>query len=298
MIMKKILMCSAILFLGFVSTSAISPYLRVADVSGSMDEVVKKVNAVLEESGYEVLGQYQPGNNPSLFVTVFSSKTIQDFSQKSSDRGMLASAMKVGFQQKEGKISVSLVNPEYLFYAYFRELMNDKDFRDNALKISSEVKTILMNIGKDMEPFGGELDAEKLMKYRYMAGMPKFEKSVEVAEFASFDQGVAAIRKGLSAKGSTVKVYEIVNEASETALFGVGLMDEEKGEKHFLPIIGESHVAAMPYEIILQDNKVTMLHGRFRFALHWPELTMKTFTKIMSSPGDVEDAMKGLFETD
>jgi len=25
---------------------------------------------------------------------------------------------------------------------------------------------------------------------------------------------------------------------------------------------------------------------------------MKTFTKIMSSPGDVEDAMKSLFETD
>jgi len=41
---------------------------------------------------------------------------------------------------------------------------------------------------------------------------------------------------------------------------------------------------------------VTMLHGRFRFALHWPELKMKTFTKIMSSPGDVEDAMKTLVE--
>jgi hypothetical protein len=30
--------------------------------------------------------------------------------------------------------------------------------------------------------------------------------------------------------------------------------------------------------------------------LHWPELTMGTFTKIMSSPGDVEDAMKALME--
>ena len=136
------------------------------------------------------------------------------------------------------------------------------------------------------------------MKYRYMAGMPKFEKAVEVAEFDSFSQGLAAIRKGFSANGNTVKVYEIIDESSETALFGVGLLQEEKGEAHFLPIIGESHVAAMPYEIILQENKVTMLHGRYRFALHWPELTMKTFTKIMSSPGDVEDAMKGLFETD
>jgi hypothetical protein len=89
-----------------------------------------------------------------------------------------------------------------------------------------------------------------------------------------------------------------VNADKESAVFGIGLMDEEKGEAHFLPIIGGAHVAAMPYELILQGNEATILHGRFRFALHWPELTMKTFTKIMSSPGDVEDAMKSLFETD
>ena len=65
-----------------------------------------------------------------------------------------------------------------------------------------------------------------------------------------------------------------------------------------LPIIGESHVAAKPYEIVLQGNEVTMLHGRYRFALHWPELIMKTFTKIMSTPGDVENVMKSLYEAD
>ncbi len=131
-----------------------------------------------------------------------------------------------------------------------------------------------------------------------MAGMPNFGKSVSLAEFESFDQGHSAIRDGLSRGESTLKVYEIVSEDKETAVFGIGLKDKEKGEAHFLPIIGESHVAAMPYELIVQGNEATMLHGRFRFALHWPELTMKTFTKIMSSPGDVEDAMKGLFETD
>ena len=149
-----------------------------------------------------------------------------------------------------------------------------------------------------LEPFGGDLSTDKLMKYRYMAGMPNFDKPVSLAEFDSFDEGLAAIRDGLSRGGSILKVYEIVNADKETAVFGIGLKDKEKGEAHFLPIIGESHVAAMPYELILQGNEITILHGRFRFALHWPELKMKTFTKIMSSPGDVEDAMKSLFETD
>jgi hypothetical protein len=52
----------------------------------------------------------------------------------------------------------------------------------------------------------------------------------------------------------------------------------------------------MPYEIILQNNVATILHGRYRLALHWPELTMGTFMKIRSAPGDIEDALESLCE--
>jgi hypothetical protein len=295
MIMKKFLVSSMILVLGIVVVSAISPYIRVAEVSGTMDEALGKVSTVLEEAGYNVIGQYQPGSKPDLYVLVFTSDKLIKFSQKSEDRGLLASALKVGFQRTEGKIEVSIVNPEYLFYAYFRELMEEDSFKSAALQLSSEVKTTMQKVGQIMEPFGGDISHDKLIKYRYMAGMPDFDKAVELAEFESFEQGVSTIKKGLAAGGATMKVFEIINEAGKAAVFGVGLMDKEEGEAHFLPIIGESHVAAMPYEIILQGNKVTMLHGRFRFATHWPELTMGTFMKIKSSPGDVEDAMKGLF---
>ena len=295
MIMKKFLLSCMLLVLGIVFVSAISPYIRVAEISGTMDETVGKVSSVLEEAGYSVIGQYQPGSNPDLYVLVFTSDKLIKFSQKSKDRGLLASAMKVGFQNAEGKISVSILNPEYLFYAYFRELMNEDSFKSEALQISSEVITTMQKVGGIMEPFGGDLSGDKLIKFRYMAGMPDFDKAVDLAEFESFEQGVAAIQKGLSAGGATVKVFEIINETGKTAIFGVGLKDKEEGEAHFLQIIGESHVAAMPYEIVIQGNMVTMLHGRFRFALHWPELTMGTFMKIKSSPGDVEDAMKGLF---
>lgn len=295
MIMKKFLVSSMFLFLGLMTVSAISPYLRVADLSGSLDEVVSRVNSVLEEGGYDVIGQYQPGSNPDLYVMVFSSNKLQELCIRSADRGMLAAALKVGFQRTGDKVSVSMVNPEYLFYAYFRDLMENIDFKTKALQAASEVKTVMLKVGKDMEAFGGDLSPEKLMKYRYMAGMPKFDKPVSLAEFDSFQEGISAIQQGLSSKTNTHKVYEIFHSSEQIAVFGVGLPDKEEGEAHFLPIIGESHVAAMPYEIILQGGKVSMLHGRFRFALHWPELTMKTFTKIMSSPGDVEDAMKDLF---
>lgn len=296
MTMKRFIVSASFLALGLIWASGISPYLKIATYEAPVNEVVGTMTTLLEEGGYEILGQYQPGNKPELYVLVFTSDELRTFCQQSEDRGMLAAAMKVGFQQIEGMVHVSIVNPEYLFYAYFQEKMNEPSFHAAALELSSGVKKV-MSPGTP-EPFGGDLKTEKLVKYRYMAGMPNFGKAVTLAKFDNFDEALGAIQDGLSRGGSTQKVYEIISNDKEIAVFGIGLMDDEKGEAHFLPIIGENHVAAMPYEIILQGNEVTMLHGRFRFALHWPELTMKTFTKIMSSPGDVEDAMKGLFETD
>ena len=95
-------------------------------------------------------------------------------------------------------------------------------------------------------------------------------------------------------KGKTVEVYRLVYTSEKVAVFGVGLQSTEDGEAHFLPKIGEAHVAALPYEIILQGTKATMLHGKYRIALHWPELTMGTFMKIMSTPGDIEDTLEEL----
>ena len=210
---------------------------------------------------------------------------------------MLAAAMKVGFQKVEDQITVSILNPEYLFFAYFRELMEEDSFNSFAMEVATEIKNSFNGLGTIMEPFGGDLSHKDLIKYKYMVGMPHFDEPVELAEFESFEQGLAMLQKNLlTASDLTVKIYEIVDKGSQVAIFGVGLPDAEEGEAHFLPIIGESHVAAMPYDIILQGKQATMLHGRYRFALLWPELKMKTFTKIMSSPGEVEDAMLTLVE--
>lgn len=130
-----------------------------------------------------------------------------------------------------------------------------------------------------------------------MMGMPEFTDPLTLKKYNSFTDGLKSIRNNLQAKlGETQKVYEFVDETKQVAVFGIGLKNDENGEKSFLSIIGETHLAAMPYEIILQGNKATMLHGRYRFALHWPELTMATFTKIMSTPAYVEETLEALCE--
>ncbi|MDX1314790.1 MAG: hypothetical protein R3356_04755, partial [Eudoraea sp.] len=134
-----------------------------------------------------------------------------------------------------------------------------------------------------------------LKKYHYKIMMPYFTDPVTLAEYGSFEEGLSIIRKNLKAKkGNTLKVYELVYPKRNVAVFGIGLRSSEDGESHFLPKIGEEHAAALPYEIILQNNEATMLHGKYRIALHWPDLTMGTFMKIMSTPGDIKDTLEGI----
>ena len=189
--------------------------------------------------------------------------------------------------------TISYLNPNYIFNAY---LQNEYPKHSEALnKVAQDVETAMSPLGDINENFGGSLSVEKLRKYHYKMMMPYFTDPVELREFSSFEEGVEIIEKNLiSKKGNTKLVYKLKFESKNVCVFGIGMMDKDTGEGHFLPIIGEDHIAAMPYEIILQGKTATMLHGRYRIALHWPELTMGTFMKIMSTPGDIEDTLEAL----
>jgi len=93
---------------------------------------------------------------------------------------------------------------------------------------------------------------------------------------------------------NTKLVYKQVFQSEKVTVYGVGLLDSKKGENHFLPIIGEEHIAAMPYEIIIQNKTASLLHVRFRIALYYHNLTMGTFIKIMSTPSYIEETFKSL----
>jgi len=279
-------------FLGF-SQETISPFYRLGDVSASIETLTPTVKDALTAAGYTILGEYHPEKNKDLYVIAYTSDDIINVCKNFSDRGLLAATLKVGLLYKDGKTSLSMLNPEYQFRAYIYE-----GYSNYAAKLetfSQAAIHTLKPLGDKFEAFGGKEKKDKLYKYHYKMMMPYFTDPVELNAFASFEEGLKTIRKNLEAGlGNTAKVYEIVDEEKQIAVFGVALYDLEKGEADFLPTIGEEHIAAMPYDIILQGNQATMLHGKYRFALLWPELTMGTFMKIMSTPKNVERFMEAL----
>jgi len=273
----------------------LSPYIKIGESNESIQQVSEKVIAALKDNSFTVLGTYSPSNKSSLKVIAFTRTDLKNSVIKVSDRGALAAAFKVGLVQKNGKVVISYTNPDYILRAYLRD--NYNSFKSVFTKFSSDLKTTFSSIGTEFKPFGGTVAADKLKKYHYKIMMPYFTDPVTLNEFTSFEAGLNMIEKNLKAKkGNTVQVYKIIYKSQKVAVFGVGLQSKEDGESNFLPKIGEDHVAALPYEIILQGKKATMLHGKYRIALHWPELTMGTFMKIMSTPGDIEDTLEALCE--
>jgi hypothetical protein len=270
-----------------------SAYFQVGTASESIKDAMNTVKVALKYSGFRIIGEYQPGNSENLAVICYTRADLEKIALSFEDRGSLAGALKIGFKKEGGSIRISMLNPMYLFYGYFIDGI-DKHEKELA-KVSEDAKTAMRKVGSDFAPFGGTLDKKKLQKYHYKVMMPYFKDAEELNEFASFEEGLAVIQSNLeSGKGETKKVYELIYPDKKVAVIGVGLSNTSTGEAKFLPIIGDDHVAALPYEIILQGNKATILPGRFRIALHWPELTMGTFMKIMSTPGDIKNTLEDL----
>jgi hypothetical protein len=290
----KNLFFALIFLLGLQAQSQdVSPYIKVGETTETIQVVSAKVAEALKTNSFSIIGGYHPEGKTSLSVLVFTRTDIKNTVVKVTDRGALAAAFKVGFVRKNGKTVISYTNPEYLLRAYLRE--NYTIYRSVFEKFSADVKKALAGIGNDFTPFGGAVSATELKKYHYKIMMPYFTDPITLNEYTSFEEGLKTIEENLKAhKGKTVQVYKIVYKSKKIAVFGVGLKSQEDGEAVFLPKIGENHIAAMPYEIILQGNKVTMLHGKYRIALFWPELTMGTFMKIMSTPGDIEDTLEAV----
>ena len=293
---KGILSLFTFVLFGFYTFGQdLSPYIRVGKSVESIDSVASKVISTLKADGFQILGDYNPSEKATLKVIAFTNNDLKSTVVKIADRGALAAIFKVGLQQKDDNVIISYINPDYLLRAYLMD--NYETYKSTFIKFSKDLKAALAPLGNEFTPFGGTVKADKLKEYHYKIMMPYFTDPVTLRNFNSFEEGLTTIQNNLKAKkGSTKLVYKLIYPKEKVAVFGIGLESADEGEANFLPKIGEAHVAALPYEIILQGSQATMLHGKYRIALHWPELTMGTFMKIMSTPGDIEDALEALCE--
>lgn len=275
-----------------VSTcQALSPYTRgtplpAGDVQTQMGVVEKKLQA----EGFTLLGRHLPKGLETGGVVVVSDAAWLQAIRAAGGSAIVAAAIRVGVQ-RDGRVSYA--TPEYWARAYLRQAY------PQAAAAAASVQARLVKALGSGTGFGGDVAADRLANYQFMSSMERFDSfRAELRAFGSFDEALQTVRKRLAdGLGATAKVYEVVMPERQMAVFGVALNDAARGEHwwvHKLGATGPEHVAALPYEIFIVDQKVYALPGRYRIALAWPALSMGDFMNIRYAPDVILSTMNKL----
>ncbi len=283
-----------ILHLNIYADGGLVAFYRLGLQKGSIQEIEKKINQALQTERFKILGSYHPAKDSNLLVIAFTRDDLLQIAQKFDERGIMAGIMRVGLIKNGNDVEISLLNPEYIFYAYLRDYAKKDEIELN--QISLDVKMALADISTEFMPYViSSLSERELIEFRFLVRNPGYDDEIIVMEFESFETGLEIIQRNLQArKNGTYKVYEIVLKDKGVAIFGIGLQDPRKGEANFLNLLGVTHLAALPYELVLIGKKASILHGKYRFPLYWSDLSMNEYRKIYKTPRDIEETMKSI----
>lgn len=274
-------------------TDDLQPYLEYAYQGTDIEAASEDIAGRIEAAGLRFLGRYAPADDPGRMIIVVTGDDLISAVAASAPTTGFALAMRVAITRQDGQLVLSSQNPPYWGNAYFQD-----GYPAVAGRIEAFAATLAGALGGSGMGFGSaeDLSDKDLRRYHYMFGMPYFKDMVKLAKFPSFDEAVAAIEANLAASQVASKVFQVQVPDKTVRLYGIAL-GGERGESRFVPIIdfGErKHTAFLPYGLLVMDGEVVMLHGRFRIALSFPDLTMGTFSKIMATPGDIKKLMRTL----
>jgi hypothetical protein len=278
----------------------LKPYVMAGIEKGSLEETTVKLESLLTENGFDIIGKYSPMQDVNRLVICTTHPLLKESYQKTGGLSGFATVMRFGLYKNNENIKISYLNPFYWGNGYNRtsfpiveplyKQLNDKI--TGMFSGLTEVKN---------EPFGSKkgLTVKKLRKYHYMVFMPYFHDVKVLAKKTTYQGAIDKIEANLAKKlGGVEKVYRLDFPEKQVTIFGAALTGKD-GEKKFIPKIDKDdprRVTFMPYEFMVTRNRVVMLHGKFRIALSFPDLSMGRFMKISSTPGNIADYLKDLIK--
>lgn len=300
-IMKRII--AAFMLTGFMLLSwaggvqaaeKFKPFVLASQGSGDFDAKVRETKDALSAAGFEIIGEYTPYEDTFVdkaHVIIVTNDELKKTAAM-SEYGGFAAPWRVAVTKVGDNIQVAYANPVYIANAY--RLKTD---------LSGVTEGLRKAIGAQ-ESFGSKkgLTKRKLRKYHYTFGMEYFDDVYELAEYGSHRQAVDALSKNLVAGVAGVTEVYRLDLGNNVTVFGVARKAPEGGDEHmdenwimtnvdFQELKGTAY---LPYEILVDGNKVVALHMRFRMAVHYPDLKMmgdNSFMNIMPSPKATEVAL-------
>lgn len=289
--MKKIIIMLGLLALGLglaapgqaADEVRLKPFTLAQYVSGvDLETQSRRVRDRLKAAGFEVVGVYNP--YPGARIYAITDAGIRRIAAQTRYGGFGA-ALRVALTRDAKGIQVSHNNPTYLALAY------------NLAGKLGEVKRRLRESLGFIQDFGGEgITAAKLPTYNYTFGLEGFTGYMELATFSSHRQALQKVEQGLASNEYGIgQVYKVQVPGKQQVLVGISLQaDPEKqpflNDKYVMDIIDHQplkRTAHLPYELLVDGNRVIALHPHFRLAVNFPDIRMfgkHSFGKLMDLP--------------
>ena len=285
--LRKIAAALVLLFVMSQSVSAaetlLKPYILAYRGDGTIRDRLDQVKAAVEKEGFQVVGEYVPYKGVHI-VVVTSSALTSNAAQ--SPFGAYGAMQRITLIETGKELQIAYTNPLYMAQIYRMK----GDLANVATKLQAA-------LGK-IEEFGSKqgLKASALRDYHYMVFMPYFTDQVKLASYGSYEEAVKAVESGLGGgKGGTIKVYRIDVPGKKESVFGVGIKEGEGADETVMKVVDFADLKQtphLPYELVVSEGNILMLHGKFRIAQSFPDLSMGTFMKISGAPAAIEESLR------
>jgi hypothetical protein len=259
------------------------PFVLAQTTDGSLDDARASVTSALQGAGFQIAGEYAP--YAGSHVLVITDDALRQHAAQ-SDFGGYGAALRVGLAAVDGKVQVSYTNPSWMVNIY--------RMSGDLAEVTERMKSAL-GWQKDYGSSGGRTE-KNLREYHYMMFMPYFDDHVKLASFGSHGEAVDAVEAGLAGGSAGVgKISRVDVPGKEEVLFNVSIKEGKGADEPVMAIIDQSdprHPAHLPYDILVSGSSVYALHGKFRIAQSFPDLTMTTFMKISDAPDAIAASLK------
>lgn len=284
-----VLACAAVVAAGTAAAAkdeVLRPYVLATENPGAVADVAAQTRTALTQAGFEVAGEYPV--SATAHVIVVTSEALRAAAAKTPDGGFGA-VLRVSVTQAGDAVQVAYTNPAWMA---------------NVCRLAAEPEGVAAALEKALgrrEEFGSKsgFTAKGLRSYHYMVFMPYFNEQVALGTFASRAEAVAKLETGLAASKEAKLIYRVDVPGTEQSLFGIAVLAGEGADDAVMKITdtgARRHTAHLPYEVLVAGGSVRMLHGKFRIAQSFPDLTMGTFMKISGAPDGIEKVLGGLLK--
>ena len=264
-------------------------FLAAKSNSATVNDTVTTMTELISSNGFTVVGTYIMIPDQAS-VVCFTSEDLKLTAAKSS-HGAFGAVLRLAVTKVGDEVQVSYTNPTYMAMAMRMEGNNES--------LTEKLNAILGNV----EEFGTKkgITEKKLRKYHYAVGMEYFNEPDTILKFAAgeHEKAVAAVEASLAgpnaAGAGVTQIFRVDIPGKNEVVFGCGCQAQDPKHKfgndqHIASIIDVQPLrstAHFPYEVVVSENKVLMLHARFRIAVNFIDLEMagdNSFMKIMDTP--------------